>query len=535
MSKSTSLDALPLDLIDCIVASIESQSTLCNLARCSRQLYFCTIRHLYRHVTILEKSPPRGEENREQPDGRLRKFTSLLIRKLDLAALVRTFTFCSQRPDEFEDFYDSEGPREPERSEEQILPNFVEVDQAFKTVVEASSSSNQEEIEWLRKLSHPHEGDHDLILALLLPTLLNVRQVALDLKFDGCTYQLEEMVRRAVRRERPFDIQRPFEALKVFQYSHVTFNEGGLSFIASLLKLPAIQEISADIGTPSDNFDEDGFVCKNLIDLETSSSPLTTLDLVGSRSDVGHILRAPKALKNLLYKVCPPDSNILSNIRHGLKAQENYLEILGLDYDHEYEDHYLSDSISVEPMPSFQSFKNLKVFKTSVRFLETTENGTGRHRLSNIFPPSLETLHLTCVLVLRDNILVNMDSVLHAVEYLLSQKSLQQTPSLKKLILEETGVFNRSVKLANMLWKDTAERAIEGLARVGASQGIDIEVIEADFDGPTYEDSQTESSLDMYEGEDWDVGGSWEEDDSSNGPDVDLEAAIYSLTGLSEW
>lgn len=78
-----SLTSLPPEIVSCVIANIESQPTLCNLARCSRQLYLSTIPHLYRHVTIQEETRQGDQQNWQ-----LRNLTSLLIRRPDLAELV---------------------------------------------------------------------------------------------------------------------------------------------------------------------------------------------------------------------------------------------------------------------------------------------------------------------------------------------------------------------------------------------------------------------------------------------------------------
>lgn len=52
---STPLTALPPEILSCVVATIVSRHSLCNLARCSRQLHLCIIPHLYHHVTIEEE------------------------------------------------------------------------------------------------------------------------------------------------------------------------------------------------------------------------------------------------------------------------------------------------------------------------------------------------------------------------------------------------------------------------------------------------------------------------------------------------
>ncbi|MCJ1269916.1 hypothetical protein MMC22_009809 [Lobaria immixta] len=462
---SISLTALPPEILSCIVAQIASQLTLRNLARCSRQLYLCTIPHLYRHVALHEVV-----WQGKQRKGKLRNLTSLLIRRPDLAGLVRQFTLHVGRPvtSKFETVgYDDafEAPKEC-------------YDRVFIIDAHASGLSPEEKINCLDQFSPFHTSYHDFILALLLPALLKVEKLVLDLRIRYDTYYLEEMIRSAACRERSFDTQPLFEKLTVFVHSHNSLNARSPGFIASLLKLPAIQKISGGFGNKwNDSKYEDesisgvGVTDKNLLEQHSSSSPLTSLDLEAyqlSTADLDHILRAPKALKTLFYKVCLPDVMDFTGLRHALGPQEKSLESLDLDVDN------LDDEISglFGAMASFSSFNALKVFKAPAVFLITTDNGTNRENLIDIFPPNLETLCLT-------RFHADYESLLEALEYLLTQKSLHQIPSLKSLIIEEASSFElMPVGLMNVLWKNTQEIAIERLGRVAAAQSVFLDVKE---------------------------------------------------------
>ena len=201
------------------MANIESQSTLHKLAQCSHQLYLCTIQHLYHHSTVQEEF-----KALEQPTGELRNLATLLLRRPDLARLVRHFTFrLLEHPwmktgpfVESEGSEHSEGLEEPKPSETHVNLKTVKVDRAFKTAVKASSLSKEEGNNWLRILSNTHKRHHGLVLALLLPALLKLQKLILDLQVICYTQHLEQMIRRAAYRERPFDIQPPFETLAVF-------------------------------------------------------------------------------------------------------------------------------------------------------------------------------------------------------------------------------------------------------------------------------------------------------------------------------
>ena len=371
------------------------------------------------------------------------------------------------------------------------------VEDAFTAITSALNLSNEEKINCMGQFGPTHKSHYDLILALLLPALLKVEKLVLDLDIGWDTYYLEQMMRRAASREKPFDIRPPFESLTVFVHSYEGFCARSTGFIASLLKLPAIREISGGFQKQWD--DEDDPLSevipfdKNLNELHSSSSPLTSLDLavyVLSTADLDQILRAPKALKTLCYKVCPPayinftECINFTEVRRALGPQENCLESLSLDCDQDCDER----NELLGPMPSFISFNTLKVFKTGAIFLTTADNGIERHGLIDIFPPSLEMLHLT-------RFRSCFERLLEALEHLLAQKSPQQIPSLKRLKLDETDSFNpvldtmrdpmfgaSHVKLIDVLWRGTQETATWRLTRVGAAQGVTVNVVEERID-----------------------------------------------------
>ena len=480
---SASLAALPTEVVNCILANIKSKHTLCNLARCSRRLCLCTTPYLYRHVVIQEESG-RGELR----NGPLRELAPVLLRRPDLASLVRQFTLHAVPPSRMraKSSEESEYPEELEyaaESEEEVSAKIAKVDQGLKTAVEAWGLPEEEESLWLRHLSHTHIDHPDLILALLLPALLKVETLVRDFKPLDYASLLEPMMRRAARRERPFDVQPSFEVLRVFACARET-DARTTDLIASLLQLPSIQEISGGFMNTLGNDEpgKRGALEKCLLELDSYSSSLISLDLTAyslSTASLVHILRAPKALQTFLYKVCECQCVDLRGIRHALGPQENSLESLVLNNDEERVRTHtvgfldtLRRRTDSEPMASLMSFNTLKFFKTAALFLETTDNGVGRDRLMNIFPLSLETLHLT-------DFQVCFESVLEAIERLLRQKSPWQIPSLTKVILEQSEYLSGFyASWQDEPWRNRQEAVIENLSLVAAAQGVSVGVLE---------------------------------------------------------
>lgn len=460
MSMSMSLAALPPELLSGVVANVAHPPTLCNLAQCSRQLYYYTIPYLYRHITVFS-----GQRNEQ-----LMKLASLLIQRPDLARLVRRFKL-----DEIDEV-------EVEDDEIECCRTDA-LDQALETIINGSNLSEESTIHNREEYSVYHDCPYDLVLASLLPALPQVKSVELpSIEFE--TYFFEKMIRKADQRQTPFDIQQPFQTLVVFVFKTSMSNAWHADSFSVLLKLPSIREISGGVYTSwDDDVDLNVTVSdKNSIQLDSFSSPLISLDLAAYRlstADLCRILRAPIALKNLKYMICLPARIGFPDILHALEAQKDSLESFELDCDPD------SDQYSHlwGPMPSYTSFIALKVFKTAALFFLTDNNEIERHSLANIIPPNLETLHL-----IRFH--ANYRSLLEALEYLLAQKSPYRTPLLKTLILDGTESFdptNRTITLMtqgplpllrSMLWRNTQENAIERLRRVGAAHGVVLHVEE---------------------------------------------------------
>ena len=156
------LTSLPPELINGIVANIESPATLCNLARCSCQLNLCTIPHIYRSVLLYEDI-----RRRRYPKGQLRKFASMLLQRPDLAGHFRIFELHVAGARELGDF--AGRYEEPERAD----------DMPWAKATTASSLSNEDRIKCLDQFSHTHISNCDLLFSLLLCDVLKLEKPVL--------------------------------------------------------------------------------------------------------------------------------------------------------------------------------------------------------------------------------------------------------------------------------------------------------------------------------------------------------------------
>lgn len=396
----------------------------------------------------------------------LQKLTSLLIRKPDLARLVRNFTLQTVKSKFVV-------------SQSDAITKPGKVDPAFKAAVRAWNLFEEEESDWLTALSEPRECHHGSFLALLLPALPKLEKLVISLGHWNDIHHLKGMIKLAVRKEKRFGIQLPFEALTVFVCPQNQFykkEKFSINFLVALLKLPAIREISGGFSARN----------KNPVKIDSSSSSLTRLDLAAyavGKADLAQVLRAPKALKSLFYTVCLPTGFESVDIHHALRTQGPHLETLSLDYDVYHEPSLARWTVPgiiglgyFKPLKSFNNFNSLRVFKIAALILLTTEYGTNHDRLINFFPPSLELLHLT-------RFQGRFEGLLENLEHLLASKSSHHISSLRKLILEEsTLACGRNGKLMNVMWRDTQETAIERLSRLAVAQGVFFDVMEAPTD-----------------------------------------------------
>ncbi|MCJ1470287.1 hypothetical protein MMC07_008932 [Pseudocyphellaria aurata] len=452
---SMSLAAFPPEILIGVMANVDSKPTLCNLSRCSRQLYLSTVPHLYRHITLREEI-----RHGEQPARQLRQIASVLMQRPELARLVRNFTLRVVGPDK---------SVELPSSDESVYPHSVPVDETLETAINAWGLSTESKTEWRRILSRAHLVHLDLVLALLLPGLPKLERLVLNLETNYDTRFFKEMADRVLRREEPSDTQTPLETLTSFVNKSAYLKPFSFDYMALLLRLFACNETGGPIGS----FLRDS-LRKELGELDDSSSPLIRLDLTGFYSldtpDLCHILRAPRALKSFLYNTYPLGRNHFTDVRDALEPQKHCLESLSLDRGWSELDRVRIRGYQ-EPMTSFISFNSLKVFKTSVMFLEETCNGHGRDRLINIFPPSLETLHLTHF----EDFFIDIGE---ALEYLLAQKSPRQIPRLKKLVLDEVKCWKiegpRTFDDVPFPGRDESRHRT--LSRLAAAQAVSLEV-----------------------------------------------------------
>ncbi|MCJ1318397.1 hypothetical protein MMC15_003725 [Xylographa vitiligo] len=451
---SRSFSSLPAELVRSVVSNIDSNDTLCNVARTSHALHDIAIPFLYDHIALYDQEGG----TRCFQFKKLRPLTLFLLNRPDLARLVHHFTMRHEP---------STGYFTKKRLEKGEPVYRLKVDGIFKDAIKAASHDEEEEKQWLQHMKWPDHGD--ATLALLLPVLPNLKSLDLML-MSGCTY-LDRMMRRVAMREKPFDKEPGFLALKDVMHTYCDEKYGmDVKYIGMFMRLPSIRRIFGHRMGSDDGVD--GQADETLAALVTASSTVSHIELKDCKlhkRDLANMLRAPKALKTFIYEAgCGCLSECGMNFRAAVSAlapQVDYLEHLWLDFEHRYRPTWDDMIDDTTPIHSFTEFENLKVLKVAVVFIFGNEEFSSSqyedwrqkkaYGLTGKFPRSLETLHL---LHCEDN----FELVLLSLEDMLEHKE-RDAPRLSKLVLEGPMLKERE------WWNRTVH-----VARIGKAKGIDM-------------------------------------------------------------
>ena len=423
---SYSMGSLPAEIVRSIVSQIDSNDTLCNVARTCHALYDISIPFLYDHIALYDQEGGTGCHEFEE----LRPLASLLLRRPDLARLVHHFTM---RDAPSTGFLTEKTLRKGEPVE------LLEVDDVFKDRIKAASHDEEEEKQWLEHMTWPDHGD--ATLALLLPALPKLESLDLMI-MHGCTY-FEKMMQRAGMREKPFDKEPGFLALTDIMHTWYDEKYGmGVEYVGMFMRLPSIRRIFGHRIGSDDGFD--GEADKTLAALDTASSTVSHIELKDCKwhaRDLANMLRAPAALKTFIYEVGSGHLSYCSmDFRAAVSAlapQVYHLENLWLDFEYSYRPDWDNETDDTTPIASFTQFENLKVLKVAIVFVFGDEF-TGSlsqdwkqcqlQGLTGKFPRSLVTLHL---LHCEDS----FELVLLALENMLAHKE-RDVPRLSKLVFQ---------------------------------------------------------------------------------------------------
>ena len=455
-TKQVPLIACPSEIISQIAGHLDNPS-LSRLALSSRALNVIATPYLYNHINPLSYShpclPPASID--------CWNLTVLLLERPHLAGYVRHFSMRKAYSDD------------RRREQGKMAPPS----QAILTAIATASHSKEEERQWLEDLSFTKSTHEDALMALLLPTLPNLK--TLDLTLEKNVKYFSRMMQRASRKEKPFDTAPAFEKLSDIMYTqdhHLDqfCHRGGLDderhdeeaeaeedpcHNVMPLSLPAVsrifgQQSEFQLGIPN----RGPWVLPLACGFSPQLSHLELRDCLLASQVVVDLLQVPVALKTFVYEVTPatpphtPNSSILNvNIYKAMEYQMKSLENIWLDcvpWDEELVE--FSQFDDARPMPSFANFKNLRVLRIASPFLfgsiqRLRQEGKGyADLLVSLLPERLRILHIT-----RCDHHVRLIEI--PLEFLLLR--LPNATHLRKIIIEHpiSGMLGRCPRINRLV------------------------------------------------------------------------------------
>ena len=388
-----SLITCPSEIISQIVGNLDKYS-LSRLALSSRSLNVITTPYLYNHIKLLG-----GSQNRSRPESiDFRSLTLLLLERPHLAGYVRHFTMRND--------FTSEDRGEP--------TEIAHLPQTLLTVIQAASYSKEEERQWLKDVNSTKTINKDALMALLLPTLPNLKTLHLTLGEDIMYFS--RMMQRASRKEKPFDTTPAFEKLSdivyvqnkrstMFDDDHGDHDHEHPCYTVMPLPLPAVTRIfGLRSGFQVGITNQEPWVLPLACGFSSQLSHLELRDSLLSSQTLANLLQIPTALKTFIYEVNPKTTNssfLNNNTYTALGHQMSSLEYIGLDCVPWGELVEFRQFRYVKPMPSFANFNNLRTLRIASPFLlglfgvQEGDHRTYHHRLAPLLPEGLQTLHIT--------------------------------------------------------------------------------------------------------------------------------------------
>jgi hypothetical protein len=440
---------LPPEILTCIISYVHSKSSLCNIALCSSMFYSLTIPVLYAHVALHSRC--------HHFEG-LRSLTVLFLTKSILAQYVRQFTL----RDPIDNFQPNGHQNRP-----------LDVRGVLREAIFSNSHSAEEFDEWTMHVASDHP---DALLAILLPTMVKLEK--LDLMLRNSPLYFDRMIVRAVAKQKPFDKQPLFPALKHFM--HIPSWEPGSIFTKRSCDyqpmdsrystiFQSFPNICSIFGfNVSEVFEHrirtDGMrtFVNDYSSLSGMSSSLTHLELTRSfitQCNLCIMLKIPKALITFIYEIIPTSMWLalspisFEDILSALSPQYNSLDNLWLDGYEEMgpEPTHPSNNMS-SSLSKFTCLRNLRV--AAVVLLTILRHKAPQPRnFSGVFPATLETLHI----IYDETEGVMFWDIFSG--FVLAE--MNQVPGLRKIFIQ-----CNSDEEAPLDWKDLQEHA--------KSQGVDL-------------------------------------------------------------
>ena len=383
-----------------------------NAGFCSRELHRLVLAPLYANIdfTLLD----------ERASARFRNFTTLMLKRPDLASLVQNFSLCN-----------SFGCNRVEEDEQRYEGDDVIVEESWRKAIRTLSQSEEEEKQWLNAVAK--RRNDDAILGLLLPALGNLK--VLDLVIPGGDPYYTATLRRAVERTEGLSgipVLGKLEKPKNTWYD----TEGSMptTYLPLYLQLPSIKTLYgwAVVGAEIE---------KDLRNIKAASCHLERLWFERScveKNTFLHIARACNNLRSLVY--CHEADWVTwdapysaGDIILALTTAEATLEELWLEGDGEDEFDGVCENFSA--VDSLAEFKVLRYLRIEAALLLGADDGLLDDKFTSKEPPTLARILPTSLekLWLSDREAKSELRITQALVALFSEPS--QLPNLKYIVL----------------------------------------------------------------------------------------------------
>ncbi|KAJ9313182.1 hypothetical protein DTO271D3_6611 [Paecilomyces variotii] len=399
MAAPALISVLPTEIIILISQSIGSRNDLLNFLYTCRHLYHLLLPQLYRQPVAPRDYTGLGEIRRAA------SFVQTILRRPHLARSVLHLFLELQESD-----LCWEGSWRPH-------PDLEYDDVLVGEAVNTAAISVQERKDWEIDIA---AGNCDAWLALLFPALSNLK--SLRFVFSSKTRFIPRMLERAINRQRPFTTRDPLSTLnEISALWYADFDDddsdGGFPSsertfdITQFAKLPALQTLRGhQITLPPVH----GGGADQELSLQLRSSPITKLNISSGTSEDGMLglIMSCKAIKYLRYTEYSLPADFRADcFRRSLPLTKESLEELWIDYcDYGYPYHDREN----DWIGSFQDFSHLRKLHIRLPNLFSWSPSTTRHphttpvqQLTNLLPPSIETLCITECLGDRGHALVS--------------------------------------------------------------------------------------------------------------------------------
>jgi hypothetical protein len=297
---------LPNDVLLLVGEFLENHRDRYNLVFVCQQFHDLFLRLVYRAATLKNCTQTQS-------------FLRIILRKPELARAVRSL--------HFDDWRQHHSSASTSPAEQDMT--------SFNNWAETLSHSNEEYVRWEQDLL---QGVEEAWIALLLPLVNNLRQ--LRLVYPKENSYLDRMLQRAMKGEKPFDMQPAFSMLQEVSLSHQETGDTKGSYMPSQIfpffQLPSMRMFTADsvIESSAPQADEHTPTAEVPV---AGSSPISEITLNSSNGTQGmeSLIASCSSLKSFKYQ--HSDSHLLaqgyqpSAFYKSLAGSKNSLQTLWLD------------------------------------------------------------------------------------------------------------------------------------------------------------------------------------------------------------